>query len=75
MVTQTMSLVDPAVREAIHAPNKVWNQSVYYLFGGGPDDDPSECFTVCINYEGVTLTFDLGPEYVQRQIEHIQSCY
>jgi len=34
-------LNDPAVRKAIHAPNKVWNQSVYYLFGGGPDDDPS----------------------------------
>jgi len=42
MVTQTTSLADPTVKKAIHAPDQVWNQSVYYLFGGGPDDDPSE---------------------------------
>ena len=41
-VIQTTSLVDPVVKKAIHAPDQVWNQSVYYLFGGGPDDDPSE---------------------------------
>ena len=37
-----MSLVDPAVKQAIHAPDKDWEESVFYTFGGGQGDDPSE---------------------------------
>ena len=59
-----MFLVDPVVKKAIHAPDQVWNQSVYYLFGGGPDDDPSEWSHDSPNHRGFQLTLDLGPEYV-----------
>lgn len=33
---------DPAVKKAIHAPDKVWVESVNYLFGGGTAGDPSK---------------------------------
>ena len=39
---ETTPCVDPAVRKAIHAPNKVWVPSVLYFFGGGPGDDPGK---------------------------------
>ena len=50
VVTEVISLVDPDVKKAIHAPDKVWNQSVFYLFGGGPNDDPSMWSSDCSNY-------------------------
>lgn len=37
-----MYLVDPDVKKAIHAPDKVWVDGVPYMFGGGPGDDPSK---------------------------------
>ena len=42
METETMYLVDPAVKQAIHAPNKNWTLSIPYLFGGGTAGDPSK---------------------------------
>lgn len=44
MATEAMYLVDPAVQEAIHAPNKTWTLSVNYLFAGvfGNGQDPSK---------------------------------
>lgn len=42
MVIKAMYLVDPVVKKAIHAPNKDWEESVDYLFGGGPNEDPSK---------------------------------
>ena len=39
-----MYLADPAVKEAIHAPNKDWALGVDYLFGGESDFDPSKWF-------------------------------
>lgn len=41
---EAMYLADPAVKEAIHAPNKDWALGVDYLFGGESDFDPSKWF-------------------------------
>ena len=41
MVTEAMCFADPVVKRAIHAPNKTWELSVDYLFGGA-NQDPSK---------------------------------
>ena len=42
MVIETMYLADPAVKKAIHAPDKDWELGVDYMFGGESDFDPSK---------------------------------
>jgi len=42
MAIEAMYLTDPDVKKAIHAPNKDWELSVDYLYGGGPNQDPSK---------------------------------
>ena len=41
--------IDPDLRQALHAPDKIWKPNIWYPFNNSESGDPSECLSLILH--------------------------